>query len=78
MTYATDLNYTDCHPVVLDTPFRKCSGLYVGAAGNVNVRFAGSGKTQLFSGVPAGTILPLHLDMVLTSTTTASLFVALY
>ena len=51
--------------------------LYVGGAGNVNVTMV-NGQTVLFSGVPAGTILPIRVDYVLATSTTATNIVALW
>lgn len=51
--------------------------LWVGGAGNVNVDMA-DGTTVLFSGVTAGTILPLQVKRVRSTSTTATLIVALY
>lgn len=44
--------------------------LYVGAAGNVAVRMAGGGSVTL-ANVPAGTLLPIRVDRVLATGTTA-------
>lgn len=52
-------------------------GIYVGGAGDINVRMAG-GSTVLFSAVPVGTVLPIQVDKVLSTSTTATLMVALY
>lgn len=60
--------------------------LYVGATGNVAVRMAdrspttpgGSGGTVVFASVPAGFILPIQVDLVLSTGTTASSILALY
>lgn len=51
--------------------------VYVGGTGNVNVLTA-RGDTILFSGVPAGTVLPVQVRQVLSTNTTATLMVALY
>ena len=45
--------------------------LYIGGAGNVNVRTA-LGIDLVFVGVPAGTFLPIVVDMVYSTSTTAS------
>jgi hypothetical protein len=50
--------------------------LWVGGAGNINLIFA-DGTTQLISGVPAGTLLPFRVSRVKSTTTTATLIVAL-
>jgi hypothetical protein len=54
-----------------DLSDRNC-GLYVGGAGDVNL-IDGEGRTVKFSGVPAGTSLPLQVRRVLSSGTTATL-----
>lgn len=51
--------------------------IYVGGAGNINVDMV-SGQTCLFSGVPAGTVLPIRVKRVRSTSTTATLIVALY
>lgn len=53
-----------------------CRALFVGTSGNLNVHMA-DGQTVLFSNVPAG-IFPIQVDMVLSTSTTASNIVALY
>ena len=59
--------------------------LYVGATGNIAVRMAdrsptlgGDGTTVIFNSVPAGFVLPIQVDQVLSTGTTASSIVALY
>ena len=52
-------------------------GVYVGGAGNMNVTME-SGATVLFSGIPAGTTLPIRVTTILSTSTTATLIVALY
>jgi hypothetical protein len=52
-------------------------GLFIGGAGNINVRTV-KGTTILLSGITANTVLPLAVDMVLAATTTATLIRALY
>jgi len=51
--------------------------LYVGAAGNVKVRMLDA-STPTFVGVLAGTVLPIQIDMVFATGTTAGSMVALY
>jgi hypothetical protein len=58
------------------TVLPKTAGLYVGGAGAVAVRI--DSATVLFSGIPAGTILPLEVDQVQSTNTTATLITALY
>lgn len=50
--------------------------IYVGGTGNINVVMA-DGQTVLFSNVAVG-IFPIQVQQVLSTSTTASLLVALY
>ena len=50
--------------------------LWVGGAGNVAVRTR-NGQTVTFSGVAAGTVLPVQGDRVMSASTTATLILAL-
>ena len=52
--------------------------LYIGGAGAVKVDMAGTGTAVVFSGVQAGTILPIRVDRVYVADTDATLIVALY
>lgn len=52
-------------------------GLYVGGAGNVNLKRL-DGTNVLFTGLLAGQILPVQFQQVVSSTTTATLLIALY
>ena len=51
--------------------------LYVGGGGNINVVMAEDDNTVLFTAVPQGTILPIQVTQVLSTSTTATLIVAL-
>lgn len=51
-------------------------GIWVGVAGNIAVRMA-SGAAVTFSNVPVG-ILPVQVDMVKSTNTTATTMLALY
>ncbi len=55
-----------------------CRGIYVGGTGDVTVNMAGDGATVVFSGVPAGVILPVRVTMVLTAGTTATNMTSLW
>lgn len=56
----------------LDTDFgRNARALWVGAAGNVQVRML-DGTTPTFVAVPAGTLLPLQCDRVVSAGTTVA------
>ena len=51
--------------------------LWIGGAGNVAVRMAGDGSLVTYSGASAG-ILPVQVDKVLSTGTTATSILALY
>lgn len=51
--------------------------LWVGGAGAMSVVLA-DGTTLLFSGIPAGTMLPIQAKQVRATGTTATLILALY
>jgi hypothetical protein len=53
-------------------------GLYVGGAGNVVVVMASDGAAVTFTGVPAGTFLPVRAIRVNNASTTATSIVALW
>jgi hypothetical protein len=57
-------------------PVIRINALYVGATGNVAV-ITSNGSTVTFVGVPGGTILPVSVQMVLATGTTASSIVGL-
>lgn len=51
--------------------------LWIGGAGNVRVEML-DGQTLTLSGVQAGTLLPIRVKKVLSTSTTATLIVALW
>jgi hypothetical protein len=51
--------------------------LYVGGAGNLVVTMQGGGNVT-FTGVPAGTVLPIRVTHVLSTSTTATSIINLY
>jgi hypothetical protein len=51
--------------------------LFIGGAGNANVDMP-DGGTVLFSGLAAGSILPVRVRRVRATSTTATLIIALY
>lgn len=59
----------------VDLPVVPCA-LYVGGAGNV-VAVKGDNTTVTFTGVPAGTVLPISCRRVNNTNTTATAIVAL-
>lgn len=56
----------------------SCRSLYVGGAGNVAVRFPGQPTAVTFTGVLAGTVLPVQAAYVYATGTTATNIVALF
>ena len=59
------------------TVIQTTRALWVGVAGNVAVRMAGDGLTITFTGAPIG-VLPVQVDKVLSTGTTATTILALY
>lgn len=55
----------------------QCRAIYVGAVGNVAVIMAG-GESVTFNSVPAGTILPIVCNRVMSTGTTATQLVAIW
>ena len=63
--------------IVNGTDFtRECSAIFVGVGGNMNVIMK-DGATVLFTGVVAGTVLPIRATQVVAASTTATNLVAL-
>lgn len=58
------------------TVFPVCRSIYVGGTGNINARMA-DGQTVVFSAVAVG-IFPIQVDMIMSTSTTATNIVALY
>ena len=52
--------------------------IYVGGAGDVSVEMAGTGTAIIFTGVLAGSILPIRVTRVNSTSTTATNITALY
>jgi hypothetical protein len=61
-----------------DISLAPCRALYVGGAGDVAVVMAGGEAAVTFAGVTAGAILPIRVDRVNSTNTTATAIVALY
>ena len=53
-------------------------GLYIGGAGNVAVRMAKDSSGVTFYGITAGTVLPVRVDKVYSTDTSATYIVGLY
>jgi len=49
-----------------------CRGIYVGSAGDLEVILEGETLPVIFSGVLAGSLLPLRANRIMSSNTTAS------
>lgn len=52
--------------------------LWVGGAGNISVEMADTGTAIVFVGVAAGTLLPLRVSRVNSTSTTATSIVSIY
>lgn len=80
------VNPSDSADITFASP-GSARGLWIGGAGNVNVIMEGdknipsgvaaTSVAVLFSGVGAGTLLPIRVSRVLSTNTTATLIVAL-
>lgn len=53
-------------------------GLYIGGSGDVVVHMERSGTSLTFAGAQAGSVIPIQVDRVLATGTTATGIVALY
>lgn len=75
--YATPVTLSDTD--VLSSVTR---GLYIGSAGNLNVQFGikqnGEYANALFMGVRAGSVLPIRVNKVFNTGTSAGNILALY
>ena len=60
------------------TTFNPTRGVYVGGAGNIKVDMAYSGTAITFTGVLAGSFLPIQVTRIYSTGTTATDMVALY
>lgn len=61
-----------------DTTLVNCRALYVGGAGDVAIIGYDDTVAVTLSAVPAGTLLPIACQKVMSTNTTATLIVALY
>ena len=61
-----------------DTTSVNCSAVYVGGAGNLDIKFVSTGATISFIAPPVGTVLNIHLkDGRIMNSTTATNLIAL-
>lgn len=60
------------------TALKPTRALFVGGAGSVKVDMADTGTAVTFTGVQAGTLLPIQVVKVYSTDTTATDIVALY
>jgi len=74
ITYHTAVAVTPSDSTLLA---QVCNALYIGGAG-VAVVLLQDGTTVTLSGIPAGAIIPLRVQRVNATSTTATLIVALY
>ena len=80
MSRSTDISNTYAAAAVTTsdaTVIPKTRALWVGVAGNVAVRMAGDGSLVTFTGAAVG-IIPVQVDKVLSTGTTATTILALY
>ncbi len=54
------------------TVFNEESSIYVGVGGDIALRLIGSSTTATYKNVPNGTFLPVNVDQVLLTGTTAT------
>lgn len=57
---------------------RPTRAVYVGGTGHMKVRFVGGQDNVLLSAIPAGSLLPIAIDKIYDTDTTATLMVALW
>lgn len=73
-SYAFTITKSDS--TVFDQPTRY---VWVGGAGNIKVDMVGQANTPIiFSGITAGTMLPIRVTKVYSANTTATLIIGLY
>ncbi len=70
-------NSFDITPHATNPLAHSCRMIWVGGAGNLVVRLEGDAADRTFSGIPAGTWMPLRATHV-RATSTATLPVAVY
>lgn len=68
----------DTTEIAHPTNLRATRGLYVGVAGDVVCRLLGDTADQTFTGVLAGSVLPIRLTHIRSTSTTATNMVGLY
>lgn len=77
----TKSDTNDIHGDAVGTDIQACRAVYVGGAGNIAVKMAGTGSggsAVTFTGVVAGTVLPIQIVQLMSTNTTATDVVALF
>ncbi len=72
---STILSYTRADSTTATQPTR---GLYIGGTGDVAVRMWYNQGSVTFTAVPVGSVLPIAVDQVLSTGTTATAIVAIF
>lgn len=75
--YAQAITKSDATNIATVGAASPVRGIYVGGTGNLVAVFP-NGETATFSGIPAGTILPITVIRVNSTNTTATNMLALY
>jgi len=60
-----------------DLTLGTCRAIYIGGDGNISI-VDGAGTTVVFTGLTAGSILPVQTARINATSTTATLIIALY
>jgi len=60
-----------------DLSLGTCRAIYIGGDGNISI-VDGAGTTVVFTGLTAGSILPVQTARINATSTTATLIIALY
>lgn len=71
--YAIAVTPSDSVDLIYET-----RALFVGGAGNLSVVMAGNGATVVFTGVTAGSFLPIRVTRVNSTSTTATTITAVW
>lgn len=75
-TFAASTAFTITPNDSTDLP-SAARAIYVGGTGNMVVQMASDASQVTFSGIPAGTLIPIQVSRVLATNTTATLIIGL-